>query len=241
MRLDAPFAGDRERALLVRQRCLGWLDLEQPHRVLLTEHDRDRRWLTTWVCDLAAPERNRVLFDHSMDDAYADPGSPLMSTQPDGTRTVLQDGTAIYLRGDGSTPDGDRPFLDRLDLETTQKSRLHQSPPDGLEHVLGFAAPRSVDAPVRSAAGRGEIVLWHESRAEPPNLYLTALDGSGSRALTRWPDPHPQLTRLDQRLIAADRGDGGQLSRMLHLPPGSHPATDRRLPPLASAYPLHYG
>src|SRR5258708_5232487 len=176
-----------------------------------------------------------------MDDAYADPGSPLMSTQPDGTRTVLQDGTAIYLRGDGSTPDGDRPFLDRLDLETTQKSRLHQSPPDGLEHVLGFAAPRSVDAPVRSAAGRGEIVLWHESRAEPPNLYLTELDGSGSRALTGWPDPHPQLTGMDKRLIVHDRGDGVQLSGMLHLPPGYESERDGPLPLVIWAYPLDYG
>jgi dipeptidyl aminopeptidase/acylaminoacyl peptidase len=236
MRLDAPFTGEPEPAFLVTHRCLGWLHLEQPHRVLLTEHDRDRRWLTTWVCDLAAPERNRVLFDQSMDDAYADPGSPLMATKPDGTRGVLQDGTAIYLRGDGSTPDGDRPFLDRLDLETTQKTRLHQSPPDGLEHVLGFAAPRSMDAAVR-----GEVVLWHESRAEPPNLYLTALDGSGSRGLTGWPDPHPQLTGMDKRLIAADRGDGVQHAGQLHLPPGYDPATDGRLPLLIWAYPLDYG
>ncbi len=241
MRLDAPFAGDPERAFLVQQRCLGWLDLEEPHRLLLTEHDRDRRWLTTWVCDLAQPERNRVLFDHSMDDAYADPGTPLMATNPDGTRTVLQDGTAIYLLGAGSTPEGDRPFLDRLDLETTQKTRLQHSPPDRLDQVLGFAGPRSPAAPDRSAGGRGEVLLWHESRAEPRNLYLTALDGSGSRALTGWPDPHPQLTGMEKRLIVHDRGDGVQLSGMLHLPPGYHQATDGRLPLLIWAYPLDYG
>jgi dipeptidyl aminopeptidase/acylaminoacyl peptidase len=236
MRLDAPFAGDPERGFLVRQRCLGWLDLEEPDRVLLTEHDRDRRWLTTWVCDLAEPERSRVLFDHSMDDAYADPGSPMMATNPDGTRTVLQDGTAIYLRGEGSTPEGDMPFLDRMDLDTAQKTRLYQSPPDGLDHVLGFAAPSSIGAPAR-----GEVVLWHESRAEPPNLYLTALDGSVSRALTHWPDPHPRLTGMEKRLIATDRGDGVQLSGMLHLPPGYDQATDGRLPLLIWAYPLDYG
>ena len=39
-----------------------------------------------------------------------------MTVHPDGTRTVLQDGNQIYLRGDGASPDGDRPFLDRLDL-----------------------------------------------------------------------------------------------------------------------------
>jgi dipeptidyl aminopeptidase/acylaminoacyl peptidase len=241
MRLDAPFAGDPERAFLVKQRCLGWLDLTEPQRVLLTEHDRDRRWLTTWVCDLAAPEDNRVLFDQSMDDAYADPGSPLMVTNPDGTRTVLQDATTIYLRGDGSTPEGDRPFLDRLDLETGAKTRLHHSPADSLDHVLGFAASRSMADPENSTTGRAEVVLWHESPAEPPNLYLTALDGSGSRALTRWPDPHAQLTGMEKRLIVHDRGDGVQLSGMLHLPPGYDPATGGRLPLLIWAYPLDYG
>ncbi len=241
MRLAAPFTGEPERVFDVQQRCLGWLDLDEPHRVLLTEHDRDRRWLTTWICDLAAPEQRRILFDHSMDDAYADPGSPLMATGPDGRRTVLQDGAAIYLRGDGSTPEGDRPFLDRLDLATTQKERLFTSPADSLDHVLGFPAAGGRGAGGPAATARGEVVLWHESPAEPPNLYLTALDGSGSRALTRWPDPHPQLTGLQKRLIVHDRGDGVQLSGMLHLPPGYDPATAGRLPLVIWAYPLDYG
>jgi dipeptidyl aminopeptidase/acylaminoacyl peptidase len=235
MRLAAPFAGEPEPVFDVQHRCLGWLDLDEPHRVLLTEHDRDRRWLTTWLCDLAEPQRRRVVFDHSMDDAYADPGSPLMTTAPDGARTVLQDGPVIYLRGDGATPDGDRPFLDRMDLETLEKRRLYTSPADGLDHVLGFPAPEV------AGAARAEVVLWHESPAEPPNLYLTALDGSGSRALTRWPDPHPQLTGLQKRLIVHDRGDGVQLSGMLHLPPGYDPAVDGRLPLVIWAYPLDYG
>jgi dipeptidyl aminopeptidase/acylaminoacyl peptidase len=233
MRLAAPFTGEPEPAFDVQHRCLGWLDLDEPHQVLLTEHDRDRRWLTTWICDLAEPERRRILFDHSMDDAYTDPGSPLMVTNPDGSRTVLQDGPVIYLRGDGSTPEGDRPFLDRLDLETAQQDRLYSSPPDGLDHVLGFAG--DADPP------RGEVVLWHESQAEPPNLYRTALDGSGSRALTAWPDPHPQLTGMEKRLVVHDRGDGVQLSGMLHLPPGYDPASGARLPLLIWAYPLDYG
>jgi dipeptidyl aminopeptidase/acylaminoacyl peptidase len=233
LRLAAPFTGEPEPAFDVQHRCLGWLDLDEPHRVLLTEHDRDRRWLTTWICDLDEPERRRVLFDHSMDDAYADPGSPLMVTSPDGSRTVLQDGSVIYLRGDGSTPDGDRPFLDRLDLETAQKERLYSSPADGLDHVLGF--PGDADPP------RGQVVLWHESQAEPPNLYRTALDGSGWRALTGWPDPHPQLTGMEKRLIVHDRGDGVQLSGMLHLPPGYDPAAGGRLPLLIWAYPLDFG
>jgi dipeptidyl aminopeptidase/acylaminoacyl peptidase len=230
MRLCAPFADAPEAAFKVRHRCLGWRDMDEPHRVLMTEHDRDRRWLTTWLCDLAAPEANRVVFDLSADDDYADPGSPLMVVHPDGTRTVLQDQSAIYLRGEGATPDGDRPFLDRMDLETAQTTRLFQSPSESHDYVLGFAG-----------GGRDEVVLSHESRAEPPNLAVAALDGSGTRQLTAWPDPHPQLTGMDKRLIVHDRGDGVQLSGMLHLPPGYEPERDGPLPLVIWAYPLDYG
>ena len=65
----------------------------------MVEHDRDRRWLTTWWCDLSAPGEARVIFDRSADDAYGDPGSPMLTVHPDGAQTVLSDGNAIYLRG----------------------------------------------------------------------------------------------------------------------------------------------
>src|SRR5262249_47569188 len=105
-RLAAPFDGEPRHAFDLRHRCLGWYALDPPHQVLMVEHDRDRRWLTTWWCDLDAPRESTVLFDRSADDAYGDPGTPLRVTHPDGAHTVLADGTAIYLRGDGDTPAG---------------------------------------------------------------------------------------------------------------------------------------
>jgi dipeptidyl aminopeptidase/acylaminoacyl peptidase len=229
-RLAAPFGGAPEHVLDLRHRCLGWYDLDTPQQVLLVEHDRDRRWLTTWLCDLNAPGEARVIFDMSADDAYGDPGTPLMTVHPDGTQTVLGDGDAIYLRGEGATPAGRRPFFDLFDLATKTATRLHSSPPGSVEHVLGF-----------TAAGRNEVLLVHESPAEPPNLVVAALDGSASRPLTTWPDPHPQLTRVSKRLITLDRGDGVTLSGMLFLPPGHDPAADSRLPLVIWAYPFDYG
>lgn len=230
LRLTAPFTGAGAVLLTVRHRCLGWADLDEPDHLMLVEYDRDRRWLTTWLYDLHEPQQGRVISDRSADDAYGDPGSPLMGLNPDGARTVLQDGQVIYLRGMGATPGGDRPFLDRLDLSTLATARLYQSPADCLDRVLGFAA-----------GARHEIVLWHESPAEPPNLVVVALDGPGRRALTDWPDPHPQFTGLDKRLVVHDRGDGVQLSGMLLLPAGHDPARDGRLPLVVWAYPLDYG
>jgi dipeptidyl aminopeptidase/acylaminoacyl peptidase len=230
MRLTAPFTDEPVQAGLVQHRCLGWYDMVAPGELLMTEHDRDRRWLTTRLTDLAVPEPGRVIFDHSADEAYQDPGSPLVTVHPDGTRTVLQDGRHIYLRGDGASPEGDRPFLDRLDLSDLSTERLFSAPSGAYEQVLGFLGE-----------ARDSVLIWHETRSQTPNLAVAALGDAGRRLLTAWPDPHPQLTGMDKRLLTYDRGDGVQLTGMLHLPPGYDPDADGPLPLMIWAYPLDYG
>jgi dipeptidyl aminopeptidase/acylaminoacyl peptidase len=232
--VSAPFDSEPATLFEVRHRCLGWTNMDAPGLIMLSEHDRDRRWVTTWLCDLADPERNRVLFDLSEDDAYSDPGDPMVSLNPDGSRTIRQDGGHIYLRGDGATPDGERPFLDRYDLATGESTRLFHSPADAHETVLCFA-DQSTDL----------VVIWHQSPAEPPNLRVVGLAGGvgagTARALTDWPDPHPALTGMSKRLIVTDRGDGVQLSGMLHLPPGYDPDAGGPLPLVIWAYPNDFG
>ena len=66
-------------------------------------------------------------------------------------------------------------------------------------------------------------------------------EAGGQRVLTAWPDPHPQLTGMDKRLLTYDRGDGVQLSGLLHLPPDYDAETDGPLPLVVWAYPLDYG
>jgi dipeptidyl aminopeptidase/acylaminoacyl peptidase len=232
MRLAAPFDTEPKLAFNLTHRCLGWINLDEAGALLLTEHDRDRRWLTTWVCDPADPSQNRVLFDLAEDDAYGDPGTPMMRLHPDGTRTIRQDGPAIFLRGDGATPGGERPFLDRRDLQTGETIRLLHSPAEAHETTLGFAG-----------GSTDQAMIWHESPAEPPNLWIVPLGpGSGQRRqLTAWPDPHPRLTGMQKRLISTDRGDGVQLTGLLHTPPGYDPVRDGPLPLVIWAYPHDFG
>jgi dipeptidyl aminopeptidase/acylaminoacyl peptidase len=230
LRLPAPFDAEPEAPVLIQHRCLGWYDMVAAGNLLITEHDRDRRWITSRLVDLADPGVSRVIFDHSADEAYRDPGSPVLTMHPDGTRTVLQDGSRIYLRGDGASPDGDRPFLDCLDLADLSTRRLFQSSPQAYEQVLGFVAE-----------DRDSLLIWHESRTEPPNLAIVRLSDGSRSQLTAWPDPHPQLTGMDKQLVSYDRGDGVQLTGMLHLPPGYQAGRDGPLPLVIWAYPLDYG
>jgi dipeptidyl aminopeptidase/acylaminoacyl peptidase len=240
--LAAPFDAEPHLAFRVEHRCLGWSSMDATDTLMLTEYDRDRRWLRTWICDLAEPPRNRVLFDLSEDDAYGDPGEPMMRLHRDGTRTIRQVGQDIFLRGDGATPDGERPFLDRYNLETGESARLFHSPADAHETVLCLAG-----------GSADQVVVWHQSKTEPSNLWVITAGGSGgsppqastaaagTRPLTDWPDPHPAITAMEKRLMLTDRGDGVQLSGMLHLPAGYDPDRDGRLPLVIWAYPVDYG
>lgn len=229
VRSTAPFAAPVE-ACLVEHRCLGWWDLEEADTVLVVEHDRDRRWRTTRHVDLAGRAPSRVLFDLSANDAYGDPGSPLHVTHPDGTETVLQAGTSIFLRGQGATPEGNRPFLDRFDLADGSTERLHLSAAGALEPVVAL-----VDA-------GASVLVRRESRSEPPNLVVVPIGENGGRRrpLTSFTDPHPQVTGMTKRLRTHRRSDGVALTGLLLLPPGHDVERDGRLPLVVWAYPLEY-
>ncbi len=60
----------------------------------------------------------RLLWSLDSRDRYNNPGSPLTRALPSGHRVVLMNGDYIYLQGSGSSPQGDRPFLRRFNLQT---------------------------------------------------------------------------------------------------------------------------
>jgi dipeptidyl aminopeptidase/acylaminoacyl peptidase len=225
----APFTTAPTPLLKIQHRFRGTSWLPEKDQALVSEYDRDRRWRTTRLVDLSKPEAPaRVVFDLSVNDAYHDPGDPLTVTRPDGTRTILRDGDAIYLTGEGASPGGARPFLDRLDLKTGTKSRLFQCGEHAFETALGFVGQE-----------RTTILLRHETKTEPPNYFTVALDDPGKRtSLTSYRDPAPELTGMRKELIKYKRDDGVPLSGTLYLPPGYQEGT--RLPLIIWAYPLEY-
>ena len=224
--LAAPF-GDTPGELIRtehRYRGIEWLDTGDA--ALVTEYDRDRRWNRTFlVADGSEP---RLVWDLSAQDRYNHPGNPMSRMLENGQQAVLTRGDYIFLEGDGSSPEGDYPFLDRLNILTLEPERLFQ------------AAKGTYEIIVSPADGGGtRWITRRETPTEPPNyLIRTFGEGGGTMALTAFTDPTPELRQIKKRLIKYQREDGVDLSFTLYLPPDYEEGT--RLPTVVSAYPREY-
>ena len=194
---------------------------------------RDRQ-TRQWRIAPDHPERApELLFDRSSEDRYNDPGSPLTVADEAGNSRLMTtpDGSGLYLAGQGASPEGDRPFVDRFDLATKDTTRLFHSQPPYLERP----------AALLDQAGT-RLLLTRESPAEPTNVYVLDLtnDAREPAALTAFPHPTPQLRDVSKEQIRYTRADGVELTATLYLPAGYDADRDGPLPTLMWAYPREF-
>jgi len=203
----APFVeGDREIARTeFRFSDIAWT---QDGTALITERDRATRWTRTHVLYPSSRDL-RLLFNRSTETQYGNPGRPLRQTTSGlASNTIRQDTAAIYLTGNGASTDGDRPFVDRLDLTTLETERLFRTEIGTYEIMLGVLS------------SDGNVLLTRrESPTEAPNYFLRNLTTNDVTALTEYTDPAPVLRNVNKRLLTYERTDGVQLSAVLYLPP----------------------
>ena len=236
----APFDSPAVEIAQTEQRFDGFLWSEHPDTALLNEYDENRHWRKSFIIDVDDPHRKpRLLWDLSADEHYADPGYPVERQLASGSSVIRQDGDSIYLSGTGSSPEGDRPFLDRLDLNTLKSQRLFRSDKTSYDRFLSFNGP---DART--------FLTWRQSPVDPPNAFARSLAksldvptgeavfASTSVAITHIPDPTPEVRAIKKRLVKYKRADGLDLSFTLYTPPGYQDGT--RVPTILYAYPLDY-
>jgi dipeptidyl aminopeptidase/acylaminoacyl peptidase len=137
-------------------------------------------------------------------------------------------GQSLILSGDGASPEGDRPFLDRFDLKTKETERLWRSEAPHYERAIALADP----------SGR-RFVTRRESTDVVPNYFVRDVKKDTLRQLTDFPHPTPQLKGLQKELIHYERDDGVQLTATLYLPPG-YTKAQGPLPVLVWAYPQEF-
>jgi dipeptidyl aminopeptidase/acylaminoacyl peptidase len=234
--LAAPFSGEPAELGKTEWRFAG-ISFTEKGVALLGEVDRLSRRTRTWILEPGAEPRK--LWDRKVDAAYDNPGTPVTrrdsgevrgggpGAQRDGV--VIQTGDSIYLIGLGASKEGDRPFLDRLNLKTLASERLFRSAPDAYETVI---APLDDDMKT--------LLTRYETPKDPPNYYVRGLGGDGTRrAVTAIKDPQPQLRAVEHQYVTYQRKDGVTLSATLYLPPGYKKG--ERVPVILWAYPREFG
>jgi dipeptidyl aminopeptidase/acylaminoacyl peptidase len=236
----APFDSPAVEITRTDQRYIGFSWGENPSVALLNEYDHNRHWRKSYVIDVDEQQaKPRLLWDLSTDERYANPGFPVKRQLANGYWVLRQEGDWIYLAGVGASPDGDRPFLDRLDLKTLKSERLFRSDKSSYEQFLSF-----------TGSDTRTFLTWHQSPIDPPNAFERTLGqaiaapageavfGSTSVEITHIPDPTPEVRAIKKRLVTYKRADGLDLSFTLYTPPGYKEGT--RVPTILYAYPLDY-
>lgn len=188
-----------------------------------------RSWKVAPDAPATAP---KLVFEGSSEDRYNDPGQPVTQADERGFQRLLftPDGDSIYLIGDGASPEGDRPFLDRWNLADGKKQRLYRSEAPQYSAVVAL-----LDAEAK------RVLMTRESPTEPVNFYRLDLAAKAEPvALTQFPHPTPQLKGVQKEQIRYKRKDGVELTATLYLPPGYTPGRDAPLPTLLWAYPAEF-
>lgn len=173
----------------------------------------------------------RVLLDYSTEDRYNDPGRPMTAATARGTQTLVtaDGGRAIFLAGNGASPEGERPFVRKMNLSTGATEELFRSEAPFYEQPLAFLD-----------AAATKLLTRRESATEPPNYFARDLAGGALTALTAFPHPYPELMDIRKEFIVYEREDGLQLSATLYLPAGYDAGRDGPLPTLVWAYPREF-
>jgi len=198
---------------------------------LVTESWWKTRRTKTWIIQPDKPTTQpRLLIDRSYEDLYSDPGRPILKQNEFGTYVLQTDneGKKIFLSGSGSSPEGDIPFLDAMDLKSGKTKRLWQSKAPYYESISS----------ILDEAGQ-RLLLRRETNTEPPNYYIHDLKKDAIIQLTHFPHPTPQLKDVQKEIIRYKRDDGVDLTATLYLPADYKPE-DGPLPMMMWAYPREF-
>jgi dipeptidyl aminopeptidase/acylaminoacyl peptidase len=236
--LEAPFSGQPTEITKTEWRYAG-ISYTDTGIGLLNENDRASRRTRTWLMEPGAAPRK--MWDRKQDAAYDDPGNPVIRRDT-GTAgrgggggrggpaggPIMQSGDFIFVAGQGASPEGDRPFLDKLNIKTLKTERVFRSSSESLESFI---------APLNDEMTR--FLTRYETQKDAPNFYTRDAGADARRPVTQFKDTQPQIRNILRQYVTYKRKDGVTLSGTLYLPPGYKQGT--KVPVIMWAYPREFG
>lgn len=230
--LDAPFTAQARTLFETewRSRGIAW---GRADVAIAREGNSKARKSRTWIIDPSGKAAPRLLWERSSEDRYADPGDFRTRRDARGQQVVhfTADGKSAFLTGAGASAEGDRPFLDRIELASGMTERLFHSTAPYYETVVDLLDDRGT-----------KLLTRRESVNDAPNYFSRDLARrTAAVQLTQFKDPAPQFAGVTKEVVQYKRHDGVQLQATVYLPPGYDKARDGALPFLLWAYPREFG
>ncbi|MCC8360525.1 S9 family peptidase [Salinimicrobium sediminilitoris] len=229
--LEAPFKGEGRSILKTKDRYAGiiWGD---KNTAIANDYWWNNRNTRTYVFDPSNPGQDpKVLFNRNYQDRYSDPGSFVRVKNKFGQQVLKIVNDDTFLLGDGFTPEGQYPFVDRLDLETGETKRLYQSSYNDRKETLVEAIDME----------EGEILVRIEASTEYPNYFIRDIDNEEDLTrVTSFENPFKSLEEVSKEVITYKREDGLDLNATLYLPAGYDKENPEELPMIVWAYPREF-
>lgn len=177
------------------------------------------------------------LYDRYFEDGYGDPGV-ILTRKNEFNRNVLltefnalkrisdPDNINIFTLSDGSSPEGDRPFIKKFNIKTKIMDTLFRSKAPYYERSVFF--------------NNGKFMInSRESSDSVKNYFKVNLEDNSYIRLTNFSDPYPELKGVKKQQISYKRLDGITLGGTLYLP-ATFKTGDPPLPVLIWAYPREF-
>ena len=231
LQLAAPFDGGGQKFIATELR-FGGITWGRDDFALIAEGlSRTRIRITSSFNPSDPQNTKKKIQEYNTDDRYNNPGRFITDLNEYGRSVLLftDRGRALLLSGNGSSDEGDRPFIDRYEIASGKTARLWRS-----------EAPYYEDLSTIIDISKGLLLTTRQSVTEVPNYYIRNLRNGRLTQVTRFENPYPQLSGVHKELVKYKRNDGLDLSFTLYLPAGYSSEKDGPLPTLLWAYPREF-
>jgi len=177
------------------------------------------------------PSQEPKLFvERNYQDRYSDPGSFVTTRNQYGRNVLEVKDESLYLIGDGFSPEGKLPFVDRYSLRENNTERLYRAEKgEMLESIT-----RMLDIE------KGLLLTRLESNNIFPNFYLRNIKTGSLEQLSSFENPFKAVQDVHKEVITYKREDGLDLSAILYLPVGYDKDKKEKMPMLMWAYPREF-
>ena len=227
--LDAPFNGTPRSLIKTLNRYYA-MDWGSDNLAIAYDYWWNNRNTKTYIFNPSdASQTPKMIWDRNYQDRYSDPGNFIYKRNEFGRSVLNLKDDKAFLLGSGYSEEGQFPFLDEFNLESTATTRLYQSPyTDKKERLIRFDPDKN------------ELLVRIESPNEYPNYFFRDLKTEKLNQFTFFENPFKSIQSVHKEVINYKRDDGIELSGTLYLPIGYDKEKKEKMPMIMWAYPTEF-